>query len=65
VIFTGRRYDTGDRAEYLRTIVRFASERLDVGPDFLQWLRGFVADQGEVEAVPITVGEPASAGDAA
>lgn len=43
VIFTGRRYDTGDRAEYLRTVVRLACERDDLGPAFRQWLEDFVA----------------------
>jgi len=65
VIFTGRRYDTGDRAEYLRTIVRFASERPDVGPDFLRWLRGFVAEHADVEPVRINAGDRAAAGDLA
>ncbi len=45
VVFTGRRYDTGDRGDYLRTVVRFAVERPDLGPDFLAWLREFVAEQ--------------------
>ncbi|MCX5382457.1 UTP--glucose-1-phosphate uridylyltransferase GalU [Streptomyces sp. NBC_00083] len=45
VVFTGRRYDTGDRAEYLRAIVRLAGERADLGPDFRAWLRGFVAEE--------------------
>ncbi len=44
VLFRGRRYDTGDRLDYLRTIVRLASERDDLGPDFVAWLREFVAD---------------------
>ena len=48
VIFTGRRYDTGDRAEYLRTIVRFAAERPDLGPDFVAWLRDFLVEQDEI-----------------
>ncbi|MGH8869811.1 MAG: UTP--glucose-1-phosphate uridylyltransferase GalU [Actinomycetes bacterium] len=43
VLFSGRRYDTGDRADYLRTIVKLASEREDLGPEFLAWLREFVA----------------------
>ena len=43
VVFEGLRYDTGDRADYLRTIVRLASERPDLGPDFIEWLREFVA----------------------
>ncbi|MEU6221513.1 UTP--glucose-1-phosphate uridylyltransferase [Streptomyces sp. NPDC047022] len=42
VIFSGRRYDTGDRASYLRTIVELACERPDLGPDFRQWLSEFV-----------------------
>ncbi len=45
VVFTGRRYDTGDRGDYLRTVVRLAAERADLGPDFLAWLREFVAEQ--------------------
>lgn len=43
VIFRGRRYDTGDRADYLRTVVRLACEREDIGPDFRAWLERFVA----------------------
>jgi UTP--glucose-1-phosphate uridylyltransferase len=42
VVFRGRRYDTGDRADYLRTIVRLACEREDLGPEFRSWLREFV-----------------------
>jgi UTP--glucose-1-phosphate uridylyltransferase len=42
VIFSGRRYDTGDRVDYLKTIVRIASEREDIGPEFLPWLKEFV-----------------------
>ncbi|MFB7475457.1 UTP--glucose-1-phosphate uridylyltransferase GalU [Kitasatospora sp. NPDC056184] len=45
VLFKGRRYDTGDRADYLRAIVRLASEREDLGPDFRGWLREFVASE--------------------
>jgi UTP--glucose-1-phosphate uridylyltransferase len=43
VVFRGRRYDTGDRADYLKAIVRLACERPDVGPDFRRWLEEFVA----------------------
>nr|WP_240677359.1 UTP--glucose-1-phosphate uridylyltransferase GalU [Actinacidiphila soli] len=43
VVFTGRRYDTGDKAEYLRTVVRLACERSDLGPEFRSWLTEFVA----------------------
>ncbi|TDD97241.1 UTP--glucose-1-phosphate uridylyltransferase GalU [Jiangella asiatica] len=44
VVFRGRRYDTGDRFDYLRTIVSLASERSDLGADFRAFLREFVAD---------------------
>ncbi|MFC8726676.1 UTP--glucose-1-phosphate uridylyltransferase GalU [Streptomyces bacillaris] len=42
VVFKGRRYDTGDRGDYLRAIVRLACEREDLGPEFRSWLRTFV-----------------------
>ncbi|MFE7528290.1 UTP--glucose-1-phosphate uridylyltransferase GalU [Kitasatospora sp. NPDC057542] len=45
VLFKGRRYDTGDRADYLRAIVRLASEREDLGPEFRSWLREFVGSE--------------------
>jgi UTP--glucose-1-phosphate uridylyltransferase len=43
VVFRGRRYDTGDRLDYLRTTVQLASEREDLGKDFRAFLREFVA----------------------
>ena len=39
VVFRGRRYDTGDRLDYLKTVVRLASERDDLGPGLPPWLR--------------------------
>ncbi|MFD9502279.1 UTP--glucose-1-phosphate uridylyltransferase GalU [Streptomyces sp. NPDC060035] len=45
VVFRGRRYDTGDRADYLRAIVRLACEREDLGPDFRSWLRSYVQQE--------------------
>ncbi len=45
VIFHGRRYDTGDRGDYLRAIVRLACEREDLGPDFRAWLQRFVTEE--------------------
>ncbi|MFI6621144.1 UTP--glucose-1-phosphate uridylyltransferase GalU [Streptomyces sp. NPDC050528] len=45
VVFKGRRYDTGDRGDYLRAIVRLACEREDLGPDFRAWLRSYVAEE--------------------
>jgi UTP--glucose-1-phosphate uridylyltransferase len=44
VVFSGRRYDTGDRLDYLKAVVQLASERDDLGPDFRAWLAEFVAD---------------------
>ena len=45
VLFRGRRYDTGDRADYLRTVVRLAVDRDDLGPELLVWLTNFVKQQ--------------------
>ncbi|MEV5596954.1 UTP--glucose-1-phosphate uridylyltransferase GalU [Streptomyces sp. NPDC052496] len=45
VVFKGRRYDTGDRGDYLRAIVRLACEREDLGPEFRTWLRSFVSEE--------------------
>ncbi|MFF5982451.1 UTP--glucose-1-phosphate uridylyltransferase GalU [Streptomyces olindensis] len=47
VVFTGQRYDTGDKADYLRTVVRLACERPDLGPEFTAWLKQFVAGLDE------------------
>jgi UTP--glucose-1-phosphate uridylyltransferase len=43
VVFSGRRYDTGDRLDYLKAVVRLASERDDLGPPLRAWLREFTA----------------------
>jgi UTP--glucose-1-phosphate uridylyltransferase len=45
VVFRGRRYDTGDRLDYLKTVVRLAVERDDLGPELLAWLREWVPEQ--------------------
>jgi UTP--glucose-1-phosphate uridylyltransferase len=42
VLFRGRRYDTGNKLDYLHTLVRFACERPDIAPEFVPWLRDFV-----------------------
>src|ERR687894_798484 len=44
VVFSGRRYDTGDRLDYLKAVVQLASEREDLGPGFRAWLAEFVSD---------------------
>jgi UTP--glucose-1-phosphate uridylyltransferase len=52
VIFSGRRYDTGDRLDYLKAVVRLASERPDLGPELRSWLRDFVADLPAEPVIP-------------
>ncbi|MEO3861306.1 UTP--glucose-1-phosphate uridylyltransferase GalU [Acrocarpospora sp. B8E8] len=42
VLFRGRRYDTGNKLEYLQTVVQFAAHREDLAPEFLPWLRQFL-----------------------
>jgi UTP--glucose-1-phosphate uridylyltransferase len=44
VVFSGRRYDTGDKLDYLKAVVQLAVERADLGPEFGPWLRNFVAN---------------------
>ncbi|MFJ6700831.1 UTP--glucose-1-phosphate uridylyltransferase [Streptomyces sp. NPDC091272] len=51
VVFKGRRYDTGDRADFLRATVRLAWEREDLGPEFREWLREFVAQDALTSVV--------------
>ncbi len=42
VLFRGRRYDTGNKQDFLRTTVEFACARPDLAPDFVPWLREFL-----------------------
>ncbi|RZU34424.1 UTP--glucose-1-phosphate uridylyltransferase GalU [Blastococcus saxobsidens] len=44
VVFDGRRYDTGDKLDYLKAVVRLAAERDDLGPALRSWLRDFVTE---------------------
>src|SRR4051794_4656107 len=44
VVFSGRRYDTGDRLDYLKAVIRLATERDDLGPPLRAWLTEFVAE---------------------
>jgi UTP--glucose-1-phosphate uridylyltransferase len=46
VVFDGRRYDTGDRGDYLKAIVKIACEREDLGAEFWAWLQDYVATGG-------------------
>jgi UTP--glucose-1-phosphate uridylyltransferase len=42
VLFRGRRYDTGNKLDYLRTQIQFACDRPDVAPEFVPWLRSYL-----------------------
>jgi UTP--glucose-1-phosphate uridylyltransferase len=44
VLFRGRRYDTGNKLDYLRTMVQFACERPDLAEEFVPWLRKYLGD---------------------
>ena len=44
VVFRGRRYDTGDRLDYLKAVVQLAADRADLGPPLLEWLRTWLAE---------------------
>ena len=46
VVFSGRRYDTGDRVDYVKAVVRLACEREDIGAELWSWLKEFVAAGG-------------------
>ena len=39
VVAQVRRFDTGDRLSYLKTVVEFAARRDDVGLEFTEWLK--------------------------
>ncbi|MDE0547084.1 UTP--glucose-1-phosphate uridylyltransferase GalU [Microbacterium sp. C7(2022)] len=43
VVFRGRRYDTGDRLDYIKAIVQLAADREDLGPDLRPWFKEFAA----------------------
>ncbi|TBN57536.1 UTP--glucose-1-phosphate uridylyltransferase GalU [Glaciihabitans arcticus] len=44
LIFRGRRYDTGDRVDYIKAIVQLAVDREDLGPELRPWLKEFSAN---------------------
>jgi len=44
VIFRGRRYDTGDKLDYIKAILQIAVDRPDLGPDLTPWLKKFTAE---------------------
>ncbi|HET8582296.1 MAG TPA: UTP--glucose-1-phosphate uridylyltransferase [Jatrophihabitans sp.] len=44
VVFRGRRYDTGDRLDYVKAVVQLAARHPDIGADFRDWLRKYDPD---------------------
>ncbi|WP_243062667.1 UTP--glucose-1-phosphate uridylyltransferase GalU [Humibacter sp. RRB41] len=58
VVFRGRRYDTGDRLDYLKSIVQLAVDREDLGPDFRAWLRKYASTLANKPKAGETLDEP-------
>ncbi len=44
VVFRGRRYDTGDRLDYVKAVVQLAVRHPDIGADFRAWLGEYEPD---------------------
>jgi UTP--glucose-1-phosphate uridylyltransferase len=44
VVFSGRRYDTGDKLDFIRATLRIAIDREDIGPELRGWLKDFTKD---------------------
>ncbi len=42
VVFRGRRYDTGDRLDYIKAVVKVAADRPDLGEPLREWLKEYV-----------------------
>lgn len=47
VVFRGNRYDTGDRLDYLKAVVRLGREHGEFGQEFDGWLREYVQELGQ------------------
>lgn len=43
--FDGARHDVGDKLGFLKATVSLAADRPDLGPDFLEWLTGFLDER--------------------
>jgi UTP--glucose-1-phosphate uridylyltransferase len=56
VIFRGRRYDTGNRLEYVKAVVQLAGRHPEIGGDFTAWLRDYVSDLSPVQSRRPTCG---------
>jgi UTP--glucose-1-phosphate uridylyltransferase len=47
VVFRGRRYDTGDRLDYLKAVVKLGLDHPELGKDFGVWLDDFAAERAQ------------------
>lgn len=47
VVFRGRRFDTGDRLDYLKTVITLACERDDLSGPLLAWLAEYIAQRSD------------------
>lgn len=44
VLFSGRRYDTGDKLDFIKATLRMAVDREDLGDELKLWLKDFAKD---------------------
>ncbi len=44
VVFSGRRYDTGDKLDFIKATLRIAIDRDDIGTDLRHWLKDFAKE---------------------
>jgi UTP--glucose-1-phosphate uridylyltransferase len=44
VVFTGRRYDTGDKLDFIKATLKIGIDREDIGTDLRGWLKEFSKD---------------------
>ena len=44
VVFTGRRYDTGDKLDFIKATLKIGIDREDIGQDLRSWLKDFATD---------------------
>ena len=44
VVFRGRRYDTGDKLDFIRATLKIAVDREDIGPELRSWLKDFAKE---------------------
>lgn len=41
IVFRGRRYDTGDKLDFIKATLRIAVDRDDIGSELKVWLKDF------------------------